>query len=159
MSLINFQSIRNLRALYHVDIIFKNLNSKFAVMRIIYLINIFMDKMKQYIGLLICFIIIIGAISHVGFNYYNDILSFLFVAGGSVGYGFLKNQKDKFITNCGNGAIYFGWLGTLIGLIALTAGKWDNWGDIEKTGLALSVAMLTLLYGYIIKLITLVFRN
>ena len=67
--------------------------------------------------------------------------------------------KNKFITNCGNGAIYFGWLGTLIGLIALTAGKWDNWGDIEKTGLALSVAMLTLLYGYIIKLITLVFRN
>ena len=118
-----------------------------------------MAKMKQYIGLLICFIIIIGAISHVGFNYYNDILSFLFVAGGSVGYGFLKNQKDKFITNCGNGAIYFGWLGTLIGLIALTSGKWNNWGDIEKTGLALSVAMLTILYGYIIKLITLVFRN
>ena len=118
-----------------------------------------MDKMKQYIGLFICFIIIIGAISHVGFNYYNDILSFLFVAGGSVGYGLLKNQKDNFITNCGDGAIYFGWLGTLIGLIALTGGKWDNWGDIEKTGLALSVAMLTLLYGYIIKLITLVFRN
>ena len=39
------------------------------------------DKMMQYIGLLICFIIIIGAIFHVGFNYYNDILSFLFVAG------------------------------------------------------------------------------
>ena len=74
-------------------------------------------------------------------------------------YGFLKNQKDKFLANCGNGAIYFGWLGTLIGLIALTAGKWDNWGDIEKTGLALSVAMLTLLYGYIIKLITLNFKN
>ena len=52
-----------------------------------------MDKMKQYIGLLICFIIIIGAISHVGFNYYNDILSFLFVAGGSVGYGFLKTKR------------------------------------------------------------------
>ena len=63
------------------------------------------------------------------------------------------------LINCGNGAVYFGWIGTLIGLIALTAGKWDNWGDIEKTGLALSVAMLTLLYGYIIKLITLVFRN
>ena len=52
---------------------------------------------------------------HVGFNY-NDILSFLFVVGGSVGYGFLKNQKDEFIKNCGDGAIYFGWLGTLIGL-------------------------------------------
>ena len=115
--------------------------------------------MKNYIGLLICFIIIIGAISHVGFNYYNDILSFLFVTGGSVGYGLLKNQNEKFILNCGNGAVYFGWFGTLIGLIALTAGKWENWGDIDKTGLALSVAMLTIFYGYIIKLITLVFKN
>ena len=106
--------------------------------------------MKRYIGLLICFFIIIGAISHVGFNYYNDILSFLFVAGGSVGYGLLKNQNEKFILNCGNGAVYFGWFGTLIGLIALTAGKWDNWGDIDKTGLALSVAMLTIFYGYIL---------
>ena len=115
--------------------------------------------MKRYIGLLICFIIIIGAISHVGFSYYIDILSFSFVAGGSVGYGLLKNQNKKFLINCGNGAVYFGWFGTLIGLIALTAGKWDNWGDIDKTGLALSVAMLTIFYGYIIKLITLVFKH
>ena len=71
----------------------------------------------------------------------------------------LKNQNEKFILNCGNGAVYFGWFGTLIGLIALTAGKWENWGNIDKTGLALSVAMLTIFYGYIIKLITLVFKN
>ena len=87
------------------------------------------------------------------------MLSFSFVAGGSVGYGLLKGQKDKFITNCGKGAVYFGWLGTLIGLIALTAGKWNNWGDIDKTGMALSVAMLTIFYGYIIKLITLIYNK
>ncbi len=115
--------------------------------------------MNRYIGLLICLMIIIGAISHVGFNYYNDLMSFLFVVGGSFGYGLLKNQKGKFIINCGNGAIYFGWFGTLIGLIALTAGKWDNWGDIEKTGIALSIAMMTIFYGYIIKLITIVVKN
>ena len=115
--------------------------------------------MSSYIGLLICIFIILGAISHVGFNYYYDILSFLFVAGGSVGYGLLKDQKDRFIINCGNGAVYFGWFGTLIGLIALTAGKWNNWGDIDKTGIALSISMLTIFYGYIIKLITLVFRK
>ena len=115
--------------------------------------------MSRYIGLLICLFIIIGAISHVGFNYYNDILSFSFVAGGCVGYGLLKDQKGKFIINCGNGAVYFGWFGTLIGIIALTAGKWNNWGDVEKTGIALSVAMLTIFYGYVIKLITIVFKK
>ena len=118
-----------------------------------------LNSMSKYIGLLICLLIIIGAISHVGFYHYNDILSFSFVAGGSVGYGLLKDQKDKFIINCGNGAVYFGWFGTLIGLIALTAGKWDNWGDIDKTGTALSIAMLTIFYGYIIKLITIVFKK
>ena len=115
--------------------------------------------MKQYIGLLICLLIIMGAISHVGFNIFNDILSFSFVAGGSVGYGLLKDQKGKFIINCGNGAVYFGWFGTLIGIIALTAGKWNNWGDIDKTGTALSIALLTVFYGYIIKLITITFKK
>ena len=114
--------------------------------------------MKPYIGLLICFFIIIGAISHVGFNYYNDILSFLFVAGGSVGYGFLKNQKDKFITNCGNGAIYFGWLGTLIGFISIAGNRFDIWGDIDKMGPALVVAMLTIFYGYLLKLLAMTFE-
>ena len=115
--------------------------------------------MSRYIGLLICLIIILGAISHVGFNYYYDILSFSFVAGGSVGYGMLKDQNDRFIINCGNGAVYFGWFGTLIGIIALTAGKWNNWGDVDKTGIALSITMLTLFYGYIVKLITIAFKK
>ena len=115
--------------------------------------------MSRYIGLLICLLIITGAISHVGFNIFNDILSFSFVAGGSVGYGLLKDQKGKFIINCGNGAVYFGWFGTLIGIIALTAGKWNNWGDIEKTGTALSIALLTVFYGYLIKLITIIFKK
>ena len=115
--------------------------------------------MSKYIGLLICLFIIIGAISHVGFEYYNDIQSFLFVAGGSLGYGLLKDQNNKFLINSGNGAVYFGWFGTLIGIIALTAGKWNNWGDLEKTGIALSTAMLTIFYGYMIKLITIVFKK
>ena len=115
--------------------------------------------MSRYIGLLICLMMMLGAISHVGFNYYYDILSFSFVAGGSVGYGLLKDQKNRFIINCGNGAVYFGWFGTLIGLIALTAGKWENLDDIDKIGNALSVAMLTVFYGYIIKLITIVFKK
>ena len=61
--------------------------------------------------------------------------------------------------NFGEGAIYFAWLGTLIGLIALTGGKWDNWGDVEKMGPALSIMMLTLFYGYTIKIITLAFED
>lgn len=87
--------------------------------------------MIKYLGFLICLIIIIGAVSHVRY-YYNNILSFLLVAGGSLGYALLKNQKGKSGKNCGNGVIYC-WFDTSIGLIALTAGKWDNWSDLDKT--------------------------
>ena len=49
--------------------------------------------MNRFFGLIVCLIIIIGAVHHVGFNYYNDIMSFLFVAGGSVGYGLIKIKR------------------------------------------------------------------
>ena len=71
----------------------------------------------------------------------------------------MKRAVSEAESAFGNGAVFFGWLGTLIGLIALTGGKWENWGNIEKMGPALSVAMLTILYGYIIKLVTVSFEK
>ena len=47
----------------------------------------------------------------------------------------------------------------LIGLIALTGGKYDNWGDIDKMGAALKVLMLPVFYGYMIKLTTMPFNK
>ena len=113
--------------------------------------------MKKYIGLILCLFMIIGAVRHVGPSFYFDIYSLLMVGGGATGYSLIKTKTNNYIFCFGEGAIYFGWLGTLIGLIALTGGKWDNWGDIEKMGPALSVAMLTLFYGYTFKLISLAF--
>ena len=66
----------------------------------------------------------------------------------------MKNNPENHIKNFGQGAVYFGWLGTLVGLIAITGNRFMVWGDIEKMGRALAVAMLTILYGYIIKLVT-----
>ena len=47
----------------------------------------------------------------------------------------------------------------LIGLIALTGGRYDNWGDIDKMDAALKVLMLPGFFGYMIKLITMPFKN
>ena len=54
---------------------------------------------------------------------------------------------------------FFGWLGILIGLIALTGGRYDNWGEIDKMDAAMKVLMLSVFYGYMIKLITMPFKN
>jgi flagellar motor component MotA len=77
----------------------------------------------------------------------------LIVLGGGIGYAFLKGCWEPFIKLFGDGAVYFGWIGSHIGLIAITGGRFDTWGDIEKMGPALAVAMLTLFHGYMALLI------
>ena len=108
----------------------------------------------KIIGIAICFAIMLGAILQVGYNFFVDINSALFVLGGATGFLVFKKGSCNHMKNFGQGAVYFGWLGTLIGLIAITGNRFIVWGNIEKMGPALAVAMLTILYGYIVKLVT-----
>ena len=60
----------------------------------------------------------------------------------------MKNKPENHIRNFGQGAVYFGWHGTVVVLIAIPGTPSFVWGDVEKIGPALAVAMLTVLYGY-----------
>ena len=108
----------------------------------------------KFLGLAICLATIFGAAATVGIHLYFDILSFLFVLGGAVGFLVMKNKPENHLHNFGQGAVYFGWLGTAVGLIAITGTPSFVWGDAKKLGPALAVAMLTVLYGYSLKLVT-----
>ena len=108
----------------------------------------------KFLGLTICLATIFGAAATVGIHLYLDILSFLFVLGGAVGFLVMKNKPANHLYNFGQGAVYFGWLGTVVGLIAITGTPSFVWGDVKKLGPALAVAMLTVLYGYSLKLVT-----
>ena len=108
----------------------------------------------KFLGLAICLGTVVGAAATVGIHLYFDILSFLFVLGGAIGFLVMKNQPENHLRNFGQGAVYFGWLGTVVGLIAITGTPFFVWGDIEKMGPALAVSMLTVLYGYSLKLVT-----
>ena len=108
----------------------------------------------KILGIGICFAIMLGAILQIGHHLFIDINSALFVLGGATGFLVFKKNSGNHIENFGQGAVYFGWMGTLIGLIAITGNRFMVWGDVEKMGPALAVAMLTVLYGYIIKLVT-----
>ena len=55
----------------------------------------------------------------------------------------MKNDPENHIANFGKGAVYFGWLGTLVGLIAITGDRYLVWGDVDKMG-PLAVSLLTL---------------
>ena len=108
----------------------------------------------KFLGLAICLGTLVGAATTVRIHLYVDILSFLFVLGGAVGFLVMKNKPENHLQNFGQGAVYFGWLGTVVGLIAITGTPSFVWGDVEKLGPALAVAMLTVLYGYSLKLVT-----
>ena len=107
----------------------------------------------KLVGLAICLGTIIGAAVTVGFLLCCDILSLLFVLGGAIGFLIMKGNPENYMNNFGDGAVYFGWLGTLVGLIAITGNRFLVWGDIEKMEPALTVSMLPILYGYTVRLI------
>ena len=108
----------------------------------------------KILGLAICLGTLIGTAATVGIQLYFDFPSFLFVLGGAIGFLVMKNNPERHIKNFGQGAVYFGWLGTIVGLVAFTGGRFLVWGDIEKMGPALAVCMLAILYGYTIKMVT-----
>ena len=108
----------------------------------------------KIIGVGICLAIILGAILQAGHHLFIDINAALFVLGGATGFLVFKKGSGDHIKNFGQGAVYFGWLGTLIGLIAVTGNRFMVWGNVEKMGPALAVAMLTIFYGYTIKMVT-----
>ena len=108
----------------------------------------------KIMGTGICFAIILGAILQIGHHLFLDINSALFVVGGATGFLVFKKNSGNHLKNFGHGAVYFGWLGTLVGLIAITGNGIMVWGDLEKMGPALAVAMLTILYGYTINMVT-----
>ena len=112
------------------------------------------EMTMKILGLAICFAIMMGAFLQIGLHLFFDLNAALFVLGGAIGFLVMKNDPENHITNFGAGAVYFGWLGTLVGLITITGNRFMVWGDVDKMGPALAVSMLTILYGYSIRLVT-----
>ena len=113
----------------------------------------------KIIGIGICFAIMLGAILQIGHHLFIDINSALFVLGGATGFLVFKKSSGDHIKNFGRGAVYFGWLGALVGIIAITGNRFMVWGDVARMGPALAVAMLPILYGYTIKIVTIAFTE
>ena len=107
----------------------------------------------KLVGLTICLGTIIGATVTAGFHLYFDILSSLFVLEGEIGSLIMKGNSENNMEKFGAGAVYFGWLGTLVELIVIKGNGFLVWGDIGKMAPALTVSMLPILHNYIARLI------
>ncbi len=104
----------------------------------------------RIIGVLIIIGMVIGALSTTDYNKFIDLPSILLVVGGSLGYVLAKGKSNNFIKNFGDGSVYMGWIGLIIGIIMIG----NHHVETKNIWPAFSVAFLPIFYGYFIKLVT-----
>ena len=121
-----------------------------------------MNSIIKFVGIIVAIGLLFGAVvANGGLAKYLHINSAIFVIGGAFACGLMAGNLDRFIERAGDGAVCFGWMGTAIGLIAIM----DSYSKLsepmsETTNefmVALSIAITTVLYGYIVKMLSLAF--
>ena len=119
------------------------------------------NKGKQMLKIL-GFVGMVGLLSYgmadaAGLGAFIDINSVVIVFGGAalfaLAVGGSTQSASAALDNLGTGAVYFGWLGFLIGVVAI-AQNLDTISDegglnVIRLGEAASIGMLTVLYGYL----------
>ena len=104
----------------------------------------------RIIGVIIIIGIVVGTVSTIDLNKFIDLPSMLLVIGGSLGYVLAKGKSRHFIKNFGDGSVYMGWIGLMIGVVMIG----NHHVNTENMWSAFSIAFLPILYGYFIKLIS-----
>ncbi len=92
-----------------------------------------------------------------GLGVFIEIYSLVIVFGGAalfaLAVGGSTQSASSALDNLGTGAVYFGWLGFLIGVVAiaqnLDAISDEDGLNVIRLGEAASIGMLTVLYGYL----------
>ena len=114
-----------------------------------------MNYKKKIISIIIYLTILFGAFfaasKEVG-NYliFIDIPSIIIVVIIALAYSLNKTQKIK---HFGDGAVYGGWIGFLVGLISMSADFASSQFNIKDFLSANSVLWLVVFYGYCVKVL------
>ena len=116
--------------------------------------------MKRYIGFVISYFLVGGALVQMIADAFFNLNSFIMVFGGGVGFALLKGQEGDYVGQFGDVTIYFGLIGSVIGLIAImTNSTHNNWINISDIAPAFAVAMTTIFYGYMLNLVAITFSE
>ena len=85
-------------------------------------------------------------------NQYIDMPSAIIVVVVGVLFALAGKADGSFIQKFGDGAVRTGWIGSIIGIIAIVGSEGFASGDMEQIGMALAVCSLTVFYGNLLKL-------
>ena len=100
---------------------------------------------------------ILGTLVAVGdVGQYVDFLAFLFVGVVAMLLAASAQGEKSIAQKFGIGAVRAGWLGSIIGIIAIFGNDGFASGDMSEIGPTLAVCSLTVFYGYLFKLGTMI---
>ena len=109
----------------------------------------------KYIGIAVIVATVFAAmIFSDGFDVLTDTMALIVVVGIGIGHALGAKDGESAITRFGDGCVRGGWLGFLIGVALIAGSPVAAAMDFSALMPALSVATLTPLYGYLIKIIT-----
>jgi hypothetical protein len=109
----------------------------------------------KYLGIAVIISTVVAAMIFAdGFDILTDTMALIVVVGIGIGHALGAKDRESAITRFGDGCVRGGWLGLLIGLALIAGSPIAAAMDFSALMPALSVASLTPLYGYLIKIIT-----
>ena len=109
----------------------------------------------KYLGVVVIIGIFFGALEMGGgLVKAMDLMSLIFVRGIAIGHVLGANPGENVITRFGDGCVRGGWLGLLIGIALIAGSEQAVVMNVSHIMAALAVALLTPLYGYFFKIIT-----
>ena len=112
-------------------------------------------KGMKYLGIAVIVGTVVAAMIFAdGFDILTDTMALIVVVGIGIGHALGAKDGESAITRFGDGCVRGGWLGLLIGLALIAGSPSAAATDFGALMPALSVASLTPLYGYFVKIIT-----
>ena len=104
-----------------------------------------------FIGFLICTFLFAG-----GVEQFIDLASISVVVILGALFAIAVDGDDSFVQKFGDGCVRAGWIGTIIGLIVIFGSERFTSFDTAEIGPAAAVCLLTILYGYTFKMLSMI---
>ena len=111
-----------------------------------------MVKLISSFALILSILLLIPSELPIFFN----MTSILIVLAGAISFAFMGSNNSEKIEFFSKGAVTFGWVGFLIGAILILKNVAE---DPAGIGPAAGVALLTVLYGYVIQAICFIIKS
>ena len=109
----------------------------------------------KYLGIAVIVGTVVAAMIFAdGFDILTDTMALIVVVGIGIGHAMGTKNGESAITRFGDGCVRGGWLGLLVGLTLIAGGPSASAMDFSALMPAFSIAVLTPLYGYFFKIIT-----